>query len=204
MSNASKSFTSMQATRSHRRDVNGMVGQWSTFNQMRTFLREICVPLQPADPLKSTASAALQNGLMFQPHSESLVVETSNHAVWWTSCLANRSHKGTQKSLGNHRTFTRKMPESSELGGMAQSVGHFVKIPILSDVDVNEVLASRSHNQPGKSNRFPNDLQDTSQNVRIMWHGSVGRTHCGFYIHNGRRGRPGFPLPQYLVAWLSW
>ena len=29
---------------------------------------------------------------------------------------------------------------------MAQSVGHFVKIPILSDVDVNEVLASRSHN----------------------------------------------------------
>ena len=71
MSNASKSFTSMQATRSHRRDVNGMVGQWSTFNQMRTFLREICVPLQPADPLKSTASAALQNGLMFQPHSES-------------------------------------------------------------------------------------------------------------------------------------
>ena len=122
MSNASKSFTSMQATRSHRRDVNGMVGQWSTFNQMRTFLREICVPLQPADPLKSTASAALQNGLMFQPHSESLVVETSNHAVWWTSCLANRSHKGTQKSLGNHRTFTRKMPESSELGGMAQSV----------------------------------------------------------------------------------
>ena len=24
--------------------------------------------------------------------------------------------------------------------------GHFVKIPILSDVDVNEVLASRSHN----------------------------------------------------------
>ena len=79
MSNASKSFTSMQATRSHRRDVNGMVGQWSTFNQMRTFLREICVPLQPADPLKSTASAALQNGLMFQPHSESLVIETSNH-----------------------------------------------------------------------------------------------------------------------------
>ena len=71
MSNASKSFTSMQATRSHRRDVNGMVGQRSTFNQMRTFLREICVPLQPADPLKSTASAALQNGLMFQPHSES-------------------------------------------------------------------------------------------------------------------------------------
>ena len=71
MSNASKSFTSMQATRSHRRDVNGMVGQWSTFNQMRTFLREICVPLKPADPLKSTASAALQNGLMFQPHSES-------------------------------------------------------------------------------------------------------------------------------------
>ena len=71
MSNASKSFTSMQATRSHRRDVNGMVGQWSTFNQMRTFLREICVPLQPADPLKSTASAALQNRLMFQPHSES-------------------------------------------------------------------------------------------------------------------------------------
>ena len=105
MSNASKSFTSMQATRSHRRDVNGMVGQWSTFNQMRTFLREICVPLQPADPLKSTASAALQKGLMFQPHSESLVVETSNHAVWWTSCLANRSHKGTQKSLGNHRTI---------------------------------------------------------------------------------------------------
>ena len=128
MSNASKSFTSMQATRSHRRDVNGMVGQWSTFNQMRTFLREICVPLQPADPLKSTASAALQKGLMFQPHSESLVVETSNHAVWWTSCLANRSHKGTQKSLGNHRTFTRKMPESSELGGMAQSVEHFVHI----------------------------------------------------------------------------
>ena len=81
MSNASKSFTSMQATRSHRRDVNGMVGQWSTFNQMRTFLREICVPLQPADPLKSTASAALQNGLMFQPHSESLVVETSNHGA---------------------------------------------------------------------------------------------------------------------------
>ena len=71
MSNASKSFTSMQATRSHRQDVNGMVGQRSTFNQMRTFLREICVPLQPADPLKSTASAALQNGLMFQPHSES-------------------------------------------------------------------------------------------------------------------------------------
>ena len=31
-------------------------------------------------------------------------------------------------------------------GGMAQLVGHFVKIPILSDVDVNEVLASRSHN----------------------------------------------------------
>ena len=71
MSNASKSFTSMQATRSHRRDVNGMVGQRSTFNQMRTFLRGICVPLQPAAPLKSTASAALQNGLMFQPHSES-------------------------------------------------------------------------------------------------------------------------------------
>ena len=71
MYNASKPSTSIQATRSHRRDVNGMVGQRSTFNQMRTFLREICVPLQPADPLKSTASAALQNGLMFQPHSES-------------------------------------------------------------------------------------------------------------------------------------
>ena len=43
-------------------------------------------------------------------------------------------------------------------GGMAQSVGHFVKIPILSNVDVNEVLASRSHNRPGKSSRFPNNL----------------------------------------------
>ena len=27
-----------QANRSHRQDVNGMVGQRSTFNQMRTFL----------------------------------------------------------------------------------------------------------------------------------------------------------------------
>ena len=94
MSNASKSFTSMQATRSHRRDVNGMVGQWSTFNQMRTFLREICVPLQPADPLKSTASAALQNGLMFQPHSENTLV-TFTTSVWSHGSVgrAHRSHR---------------------------------------------------------------------------------------------------------------
>jgi hypothetical protein len=89
MSNASKSFTSMQATRSHRRDVNGMVGQRSTFNQMRTFLREICVPLQPADPLKSTASAALQNGLMFQPHSEDKLVETAAKLIYagYIACM---------------------------------------------------------------------------------------------------------------------
>ena len=101
MSNASKSFTSMQATRSHRRDVNGMVGQRSTFNQMRTFLREICVPLQPADPLKSTVSAALQNGLMFQPHSEDELFQMSN----WTGRPKVRKH-----------------------GGMAQSVEHIVHI----------------------------------------------------------------------------
>ena len=33
-----------------------------------------------------------------------------------------------------------------EHGLLAQLVGHIVKIPILIDVDVNEVLASRSHN----------------------------------------------------------
>ena len=71
MLNGGKLFTLTTATRSHRQDVNDEGRQRSTFNQMRTFLREICVPLQLADPLKSTASAALQNGLMFQPHSES-------------------------------------------------------------------------------------------------------------------------------------
>ena len=104
MSNASKSFTSMQATRSHRRDVNGMVGQWSTFNQMRTFLREICVPLQPADPLKLTASAALQNGLMFQPHSEDELFQMSN----WTGRPKVRKHGGMAQSVGHTAgcTFT--------------------------------------------------------------------------------------------------
>ena len=42
-----------------------------------------------------------------------------------------------------NRDFPRRCEKQ---GGMAQSAGHFVKIPILSDVDVNEVLASRSHN----------------------------------------------------------
>ena len=101
MSNASKSFTSMQATRSHRRDVNGMVGQWSTFNQMRTFLREICVPLQPADPLKLTASAALQNGLMFQPHSEDELFQMSN----WTGRPKVRKHGGMAQSVGRLKQF---------------------------------------------------------------------------------------------------
>ena len=115
MSNASKSFTSMQATRSHRRDVNGMVGQWSTFNQMRTFLREICVPLQPADPLKLTASAALQNGLMFQPHSEDELFQMSN----WTGRPKVRKHGGMAQSVGHlGRNF------KPTRGGMAQSVGH--------------------------------------------------------------------------------
>ena len=119
MSNASKSFTSMQATRSHRRDVNGMVGQWSTFNQMRTFLREICVPLQPADPLKSTASAALQNGLMFQPHSEDELFQMSN----WTGRPKVRKHGGMAQSVGHlGRNFKPKR------GGMAQSVEHIVHI----------------------------------------------------------------------------
>ena len=73
---------------------------------MRTFLREICVPLQPADPLKLTASAALQNGLMFQPHSEDELFQMSN----WTGRPKVRKH-----------------------GGMAQSVeptGQVIKLPV--------------------------------------------------------------------------
>ena len=33
-----------------------------------------------------------------------------------------------------------------QYGHLTDVSGHFVKIPILSDVDVNEVLAIRSHN----------------------------------------------------------
>ena len=68
-------------------------------------------------------------------------------------------------------------PKVRKHGGMAQSVGHFVKIPILSNVDVNEVLASRSHNEQENSSRFPNYLQELYWKVRIWWHGSVGRAH---------------------------
>ena len=136
MSNASKSFKSMQATRSHRRDVNGMVGQRSTFNQMRTFLREICVPLQPADPLKLTASAALQNGLMFQPHSEDELFQMSN----WTGRPKVRKH-----------------------GGMAQSVEHIVHIDGVTGSSPvattnprkslrNQGLSSFLSSPPGRSN----------------------------------------------------
>lgn len=123
MSNASKSFTSMQATRSHRRDVNGMVGQWSTFNQMRTFLREICVPLQPADPLKSTASAALQNGLMFQPHSEDELFQMSN----WTG-----------------------RPKVRRRGGMAQSVGRLKQVIQLGNS--SQARKIRWHGSVGSAN----------------------------------------------------
>ena len=45
-----------------------------------------------------------------------------------------------------------------QLDILTKLAGHFVKIPILSNVDVNEVLASRSHNRPGKSSGFPNNL----------------------------------------------
>ena len=137
MSNASKSFTSMQATRSHRRDVNGMVGQWSTFNQMRTFLREICVPLQPADPLKLTASAALQNGLMFQPHSEDELFQMSN----WTGRPKVRKH-----------------------GGMAQSVARYcyhIVPPNQSHHFIVQIFA-KLHSNPiwQKKNRFCFDIAD--------------------------------------------
>jgi len=40
-------------------------------NQMRTFPREICIPQKPVNPLKTKGVAGFQNGLMFQPHSES-------------------------------------------------------------------------------------------------------------------------------------
>jgi len=87
-------------------DIRDYLKRLRTFNQMRTFLREICVPLQPADPLKLTASAALQNGLMFQPHSEDELFQMSN----WTGRPKVRKH-----------------------GGMAQSVeptGQVIKLPV--------------------------------------------------------------------------
>ena len=71
MSNRGNPSTSTEASCYVQQDVNSMEDNLTCRTKCVPFCGEICVPIQPADPLKSTASAALQNGLMFQPHSES-------------------------------------------------------------------------------------------------------------------------------------
>ena len=61
--------------------------------RFRTFSTKKCVPSESRQPLEIKGSGGFQNGLMFQPHPESLVVGTSN--AWWHGSVgrAHRSHR---------------------------------------------------------------------------------------------------------------
>ena len=59
MSNEINSFTSTEASCSHRQDVNGMVGRWSTFNRIAYHFKENLRTYKSRQPFEIKGSGGL-------------------------------------------------------------------------------------------------------------------------------------------------